>query len=242
MTANAAAIILAAGKGTRMKSGLPKVMHRLAGRPMIGHVLDNLAPLGCAPVVVVLAPGMEDVAKAVAPHPTAVQAQQLGTGHAVLAARTAINGFAGDVLVLFGDTPFISSETIGRLLARRRAVDDPAVVVLSMRLADPAEYGRLVTAADGGLDAIVEFRDADAQQRKINLCNSGIMAIDGRRLFGLLDRVGNRNAKAEYYLTDIVALARQDGAPCAIVEAPVAELIGVNSRADLAAAEALLQD
>ncbi len=242
MTASAAAIILAAGKGTRMQSSLPKVMHRLAGRPMIGHVLGNLAPLGCAPVVVVVAPGMDEVAKAVAPHPTAIQADQLGTGHAVLAARAALAGFAGDVLVLFGDAPFISSETIGRLLARRREADDPAVVVLGMRLADPAEYGRLVAGPGGTLDAIVEYRDADAARRRINLCNSGVMAIDGRRLFGLLDRVDNRNAKGEYYLTDIVAVARRGGAVCAVIEGPTAELIGVNSRADLAAAETLLQE
>jgi bifunctional UDP-N-acetylglucosamine pyrophosphorylase/glucosamine-1-phosphate N-acetyltransferase len=237
-----AAIVLAAGKGTRMKSALPKVMHAIAGRPMIGHVLANLAPLGCDPVVAVVAPGMEAVARAVAPWPTAVQTEQLGTGHAVLAAREALAGFAGDVLVLYGDTPFISTETLRRLLARRREADDPAAVVLGMRLADPGEYGRLVLGRDGGLDAIVEFRDADPEQRAIDLCNSGVMAIDGRRLFDLLDRVGNANAKGEYYLTDIVAIARRQGFACAVVEAPAEELIGVNSRADLAAAEMAFQD
>src|SRR5215470_7578153 len=237
-----AAVVLAAGKGTRMKTELPKVLHKLAGRPMIAHVLANLAPLGCERIVVVVGPGMETVAAAVAPHPTALQAEPLGTGHAVLAARAALQGFAGDVLIVYGDCPFISSATIGRLIARRRAADQPAVVVLGMRPADPAQYGRLIVGADGMLEAIVEYRDADAEQRAITLCNSGVMAIDGKRLFALLDRVGNKNAKGEYYLTDIVAIARADGAACAVVEAPADELIGINSRAELAAAEAILQN
>ena len=237
-----AAVILAAGKGTRMKSGLPKVMHAIAGRPMIGHVMASLAPLGCDPAVVVVAPGMDRVARAVAPAPVAIQHEQLGTGDAVLAAREALAGFSGDVLVLYGDTPFISTATLRRLLDRRRAADDPAVVVLGMRPDDPAEYGRLVLAGDGTLDAIVEFRDADSGQRAIGLCNSGVMAIDGRRLFGLLDQVGNANAKGEYYLTDIIAIARAQGFVCGVVEAPAEELMGINSRAELAVAEALLQD
>jgi bifunctional UDP-N-acetylglucosamine pyrophosphorylase/glucosamine-1-phosphate N-acetyltransferase len=237
-----AAVVLAAGKSTRMKTDLPKVLHRLAGRPMVQHVLDNLAPLRCEKVVVVIGPGMEAVAAAVSPHPTAVQAQPLGTAHAVLAARDALGRFTGDVLVVFGDCPFISPETIGRMLARRRAADDPAVVVLGMRPADPAEYGRLVVDSQGMLQAIVEFRDAGPAERAIGLCNSGVMAVDGKRLFGLLERVGNANAKGEYYLTDIVAIARGDGAACAVVEAPAEELIGINGRAELAAAEAILQD
>jgi bifunctional UDP-N-acetylglucosamine pyrophosphorylase/glucosamine-1-phosphate N-acetyltransferase len=238
----AAAILLAAGKGTRMKSELPKVMHRLAGRPMIDHVLANVDPLGCDPIVVVVGPGMEDVARAVAPRPTVVQMEQLGTGHATRTARSLLNGFAGDVLVLFGDSPFVSTATLQRLVERRRAGDDPAAVVLGMRLADPAQYGRLVTGADGRLEAIVEYREANAEQRRIDLCNSGVMALDGKRLFGLLDKIGNSNSKREYYLTDIVAIARAAGGSCAVVEAPAAELVGVNSRADLAAAEALLQE
>lgn len=240
-----AAIVLAAGKGTRMKSALPKVLHRIAGKPMVRHVLDSLAPLGAGPVVVVLAPGMEQVAREVAPHATAVQEHQLGTGHAVLAARAALGGganLAGDVLVLYGDTPFIATETLRRMLARRRQADEPAVVVLGMRPADPGEYGRLVLAEDGYLHAIVEAKDANAEERRIDLCNSGVMAIAGAHLFSLLDMVGNDNAKGEYYLTDIVAIARSRGLACAVVEAEVDELMGVNSRAELAAAEAILQD
>src|SRR5262245_15287204 len=237
-----AVVVLAAGKGTRMKTDLPKVLHKLAGRPMIAHVLANLAPLGCERIVVVIGPGMEGVAAAVAPHPTALQAEPLGTGHAVLAARAALQGFAGDVLIVYGDCPFITHATIAKLMARRRAVDRPAVVVLGMRPADPAQYGRLVIGADGPLAAIVEYRDANPEQRAITLCNSGVKVVDGQRLFSLLDRVGNANAKGEYYLTDIVAIARADGAACAVVEAPADELIGINSRAELAAAEAILQN
>ncbi|HLB81150.1 MAG TPA: bifunctional UDP-N-acetylglucosamine diphosphorylase/glucosamine-1-phosphate N-acetyltransferase GlmU [Dongiaceae bacterium] len=239
---SAAAVVLAAGKGTRMKSALPKVLHPLAGQPMIAHVAANLVPLACDPVVVVVAPGMAAVERAVAPWPTVVQAEQLGSGHAVMAARDRLADAAGDVLVVYGDSPFVSTESLRRLLARRRGPGRPAVVVLGMRLEDPGEYGRLILGTDGGLDAIVEYRDADADQRSINLCNSGAMAIDGSRLFDLLDRVGNANAKGEYYLTEIVAVARREGLSCAVVEAPADELLGVNSRADLAVAEAALQE
>ena len=243
-----AAIVLAAGKGTRMKSDLPKVLHPIAGRPMIGHVLASLAPLNPASVVVVVAPGMESVSKAVAPHPSVIQAEQLGTGHAVLAAKEALgqaraasDKSPGDILILYGDTPFISTATFERLLARRRAADRPAAVVLGMRPTDPGEYGRLIADGEGRLEAIVEYRDATAAQRGIGLCNSGVMAVDGALLWELLAEVGNDNAKGEYYLTDIVALARRRGLLCAAVEAPPEELVGINSRAELATAEALLQ-
>jgi len=238
----AAAIILAAGKGTRMKSHLPKVLHPIAGRPMIGHVLASLAPLGCAPIVVVVGPGMEAVSKAVAPNRTALQAEQLGTGHAALAAKAALGQREGDVLILYGDTPFISTETFEALLARRRAEDRPAAVVLGMRPGDPTGYGRLLVDGKGQLEAIVEHRDATAEERRIGLCNSGVMAVEGALLWDLLDEVGNDNAKGEYYLTDIVALARRRGRLAAAIEAPAEELVGINSRAELAAAEALLQD
>ncbi len=235
-----AAVVLAAGMGTRMKSARPKVMHAIAGRPMIGHVLANLAPLGASPVVVVVAPGMTSVAEAVKPHVTAVQEKQLGTGHAVLAARQAVGQGSGDLLILYGDTPLIATETLQRLLERRRAPDKPAVVVLGMR-ADGGEYGRLIVDAKGNLEAIVEHREANAEQRKAALCNSGVMAVDGKRIWELLDAVKNKNSKGEYYLTDIVAIARARGLSAAAVEAPANELLGINSRAELAAAEAAMQ-
>ncbi len=237
----AAAILLAAGKGTRMRSRLPKVMHRIAGRSMVGHVLDHLGPLGLSCAVVVVAPGMDDVAAEVAPHPTAIQAEQLGTGHAVGCAKAALGGFAGDVLVVYGDTPFVGTGTLQRLLDRLRQSDNPAIVVLGMRPADPSGYGRLIEGADGGLDRIVEHKDATDAERAVGLCNSGVMAIDGAILWTLIDRLDNRNAKGEFYLTDCIAHARRDGRRCAFVEAPAEELLGVNSRIELAAAEALFQ-
>jgi bifunctional UDP-N-acetylglucosamine pyrophosphorylase/glucosamine-1-phosphate N-acetyltransferase len=237
-----AAIILAAGKGTRMKSALPKVMHRIAGRSMVGHVLANLAPLQPDRVAVVVAPDMDLVKREVAPAPVAIQAEQLGTGHAVRSAREALGAFAGTVLILFGDTPFVSTATLQKLVERRAAKDEPAVVVLGMRPADAGAYGRLVLDRQGNLERIVEFKEATATERAINLCNSGVMAVDGTILWTLLDLIRNDNAKGEYYLTDIVALARADGRECAVVEAPESELLGVNSRAELAMAEALYQD
>ena len=237
-----AVVMLAAGLGTRMKSNLPKVLHPLAGRPMVAHLLGTIAALAPERVVVVIGEAMEAVAEAVAPHPTVVQSPRAGTGHAVMAARSALADFDGDVLVLYGDTPLITLPTLERLLAARRAPADPVVVVLGFHPADPAAYGRLILGPDGSLSAIVEAKDASPEHLAVGLCNSGVMAIDGARLFGLLDRVGNDNAKSEYYLTDIVHLARGDGFACGFVEGSARELIGINSRADLAAAEAVVQD
>jgi len=236
-----AAIVLAAGKGTRMRSSLPKVLHPIANRPMIEHVLAALAPLAPARIVVVVAPEMDAVAKAVAPAVTAVQHEQLGTAHAVAAAREALAGFTGDVLVLCGDAPLVTTATLAALLAERRRAPEAAAVVLGMRPADPGAYGRLVTGPDGTLEAIVEAVECTPEQRAITLCNSGMIAVDGRRLFGLLDQVGRANAKGEHYLTDIIGLAHKDGLRCRAIEAPADELLGVNSRADQAAAEAALQ-
>jgi bifunctional UDP-N-acetylglucosamine pyrophosphorylase/glucosamine-1-phosphate N-acetyltransferase len=237
-----AAIVLAAGLGTRMKSALPKVLHPVAGRPMIGHLLDRLSAFQPERTVVVVSPGMPAVAEFVAPATTVIQDPPLGTGHAVLAAREALKGFDGDVLVLCGDTPLLTAATMQEMVAARRAQGDPAVVVLGFRPDDPGEYGRLVTAGDGGLDAIVEYREADDAQREIGLCNAGIMAIDGKRLFDLLDAVSDDNAKGEYYLTDIIEIARSKGWGCAVVETDDPdEVMGVNSRAGLAEAEAAMQ-
>ncbi len=235
-----AVLILAAGQGTRMKSALPKVLHKVANRPMIGHALAAAEALKPERVIAVIGPGMESVAEAIAPVETAVQALQRGTGDAVMAARAKLNGFAGDVLVLYGDTPLTSAATLERLLAERQRTD-AAVAVIGMRPEEPGAYGRLVLGTDGALEAIVEAKDASEAQRRITLCNSGVMAIDGGQLWSLLDAVGNSNAKHEYYLTDIVGIARARGLACAAIEAPVEEMMGVNSRAELAEAEAVMQ-
>ncbi len=236
-----AAVILSAGLGTRMKSAVPKVLHPLAGRPMILHLLETLAPLGLEPLVVVVGDGMDEVAETVKPHPIVVQKPALGTGHAVLAAKEALGDFSGDVLVLFGADPLITPETITRLLAARRESPEPAVVVLGFEATEPGDYGRLILSGYGALQAIIEARDATPEQLEICLCNSGIMAIDAKHLWRLLDRVGNDNAKGEYYLTDIIALACDDGLHCAVVEGIEEELMGIDSRADLACAEAAVQ-
>ena len=237
-----AAIVLAAGLGTRMESRLPKVLHPLAGRPMIGHLMETLAGMDLERILVVVGDDMEAVAEAVAPHPTVVQKERLGTGHAVRTACEAVDGFDGTVLVLYADAPLISRQTLMRMLEARRRAPGPAVVVLGFRPSDPGPYGRLIVGADGTLQAIVEAGDATPEQGAIALCNAGVMAIDAAPLPGLLERIGRDNAKGEVYLTDIVAIARADGLACAVVEGDEAELIGVNSRADLARAEAVVQE
>jgi bifunctional UDP-N-acetylglucosamine pyrophosphorylase/glucosamine-1-phosphate N-acetyltransferase len=241
-----AAIILAAGLGTRMRSNLPKVLHPLAGRPMLNYLLDTLSELDLARAVVVVGDGMDAVAEAAHPHPTVVQKQQLGTGHAVLSARGALadkaEDFDGDVLVLFGADPLIEAQTIARMIEARRSEARPSIVVLGFEAYAPGAYGRLIVAGDGSLDAIVEANDATPEQLEIPLCNSGVMLIDGARLWSLLERVGDANAKGEYYLTDIIALARQDGLHCAVVTGDEEELLGVDDRADLACAEAYVQN
>ncbi|MGK9237071.1 bifunctional UDP-N-acetylglucosamine diphosphorylase/glucosamine-1-phosphate N-acetyltransferase GlmU [Inquilinus limosus] len=237
-----ACLILAAGKGTRMKSDRPKVMHEIAGRSMLGHVAAAAQALAPERIVVVVGPGMEAVSRSVAPLPTVVQPDQKGTGDAVRVALPAIEGFQGDVIVLFGDTPLLSPATLERLVEARRAAEDPAVVVLGMRPADPAQYGRLVLTGDGGLDRIVEFSEASEFERQIGLCNAGIMTFDGRRLPELIADLKADNAKGEFFLTDAVAAARARGWACSVVEGDPAEVMGINSRVELAEAEAILQD
>jgi bifunctional UDP-N-acetylglucosamine pyrophosphorylase / glucosamine-1-phosphate N-acetyltransferase len=236
-----AVVILAAGQGTRMQSTRPKVLHRIAHRPMIQHVLAAVEPLAPARRIVVVAPGMDDVAAAAAPFETVVQSEARGTGDAVACARRALEGFAGDVLVLAGDVPLVTAETLHRLLDERRRAPRAAAVVAGMRPAAPGLYGRMVMSGDGMLDAIVEARDCTPAQRAITFCNAGLWAIDGALLFGLLDAVGTDNVKGERYLTDIVGVARARDLPCRAIEAPADEMVGVNSRAELAAAEALMQ-
>ncbi len=235
-----AAIILAAGQGSRMQSDLPKVLHRLAGVPLVGHALAAARQLDPAQVVVVVGHGADAVRRAVAgldPEARiAHQPEQLGTGHAVAQALPLLEGFEGRVIVLYGDTPFTRPETLAAMLAH-----PAAVVVLGFEAADPGRYGRLVATAEGGLERIVEYKDASEAERAITLCNSGVMALDAGLLRALLGRLGNDNAAGEYYLTDLVALARAEGRPVAVVTCEEAETLGINTRAELADAEARFQ-
>ncbi len=237
-----AAIILAAGQGTRMQSDLPKVMHELAGAPLFAHALASARSIAPELQVLVVGHGAGQVAAAAQTiDPDIViaeQSEQLGTAHAVAQARSALNGFSGDVVVLYGDTPFISPDTLAAMLTARR--DGSDVVVLGFEAADPGRYGRLVTQGDDLL-RIVEYKDATEAERALSLCNSGVVCADATTLFELIEEVGNDNASGEYYLTDIVALARARGRTATAVTCPEAETLGVNSRADLAAAEAVFQ-
>ncbi len=206
---------------------------------MIHHVLATALAAGAARRVVVLAKGMDDVAKAVAPAEIAIQDPPMGTGHAVLAARDVLENFEGRVAVLFADTPLVS---VANIEAVEAAMDDGAAIgVLGFRPADPAMYGRLIVATGGGLERIVEFKDATPEQRTVGFCNSGIMIIEGRHLFRLLDKVGNANAQGEYYLTEIVAVARAQGLRVVTAEARPEDVMGVDHRLALSKAEAIMQ-
>ena len=239
-----ATIILAAGKGTRMNSKLHKVLHPIAGRPMIRHLMASAARLGSTRTVVVIGEWREQVREVVGDEVHyAVQDDQLGTGHAVAQAKEALADHEGDVLVLYGDVPFVRTETMEAMCARLHGDDRPAVVVLGFRPADTRAYGRIIAAEDGRIDRMVEHGDATEEERACRLCNSGVMAVKSSELFDLLDRVGNDNAKGEYYLTDIVNLANEDGRTCAVVEtADEDEVTGINSRLELAEAEQQWQD
>jgi bifunctional UDP-N-acetylglucosamine pyrophosphorylase / glucosamine-1-phosphate N-acetyltransferase len=241
-----AAIILAAGSGTRMKSAIPKVMHPVAGRPMITHLLEALKPLAPLATVVVIGPRMEAVARFVEPGESAVQDPPLGTGDAVrvgldtLAGGLAPNGPIEDLLVLFGDTPLLTADSLSSLLNERRRTD-AAIVVAALRPGDPSGYGRLVFGPDGGLERIVEAADATAEELAIGLVNGGIMAMAARHAADLVAALDRDNAKSEFYLTDIVSIARRRGLGCQKLKLPTEELVGVNDRSDLAAAEELMQ-
>jgi len=237
-----AAIILAAGKGTRMKSDLHKVLHPVAGRPMLGHLTDAVAALGAKRTVIVAGAGREQVEAFAQPLglAVAVQADQLGTAHAVRQAEAALDGFDGDVLILYGDVPLVTAETMARMVARLHEEDAPAIVVLGFRPDQTLAYGRIV-AEHGRILKMVEHKDASIEERALNLCNSGLMAVRSVDLWRLLAQVGNQNAAGEYYLPDIVMLANAEGRVSAVIEADPDEVAGVNSRAELAEVEALWQ-
>ncbi|UWQ22808.1 bifunctional UDP-N-acetylglucosamine diphosphorylase/glucosamine-1-phosphate N-acetyltransferase GlmU [Jannaschia sp. W003] len=238
----AALIVLAAGQGSRMKSERPKVLHEVAGAPLLRHALLSGAALEPVRTVVVVGHGGEAVETALRGFDedavVAVQTEQRGTAHAVAQARGALEGFDGDAFVLYGDTPFIEGETLQRMAEARAAGAD--VVVLGFEAADPMRYGRLVTDGDR-LERIVEFKDATEAERAIRLCNSGVMACDAATMFSLIAEVGDDNASGEFYLTDLPALAAKRGLSARVVVCDESETLGVNTRMDLAAAEAAFQ-
>ncbi len=234
-------IVLAAGLGTRMNSDLPKVLHPLAGVPMLHHALAAGRALEPSRVVVVTGHGADAVARSARDFDDAcdcvVQEPQLGTAHAVAQAAPLLADAPGEAIVLYGDTPFVRPETLKEMLAARV---DHAVVFLGFIAADPARYGRFVTM-DDQLLKIVEYKDATAAERAITLCNSGVVCAEAKTLFRLVASVGNKNASGEYYLTDLVELARAEGLPVGFVTCPETETLGINTRAQLAAAEAAFQ-
>jgi bifunctional UDP-N-acetylglucosamine pyrophosphorylase / glucosamine-1-phosphate N-acetyltransferase len=236
------AIVLAAGEGTRMRSSKPKVLHAVAGKPMLAHVLDVAAGAGIAHVAAVIGPDRADVAQVARESVPDVQVfeqrERLGTAHAVLAAREALQMHRADVLVLFGDNPLIRVETL--MAMRARLAQGAAVAALGFMTADPTGYGRFIVE-DGELIAIREHKDASEEERQIRLCNGGMMALAGPHALAILERIGNDNAQKEYYLTDAIAVARSLDLVCAAVVVPEEETLGVNDRVQLATAEAVLQ-
>jgi bifunctional UDP-N-acetylglucosamine pyrophosphorylase/glucosamine-1-phosphate N-acetyltransferase len=236
-----AAIILAAGQGTRMKSALPKVLHRIAGLPLLGHVVLALKAAGVERVVVVTSAAGQDVRDYAASlgAQSAIQQQQLGTGHAAASAGEALKDFSGTLLIINGDTPLITADTIGECL---KAQAGTGLALLAFEARDPAAYGRVLRGADGFLDRIVEYKDATESQRAVTLCNGGCYAADAKNFFRWTSALKNDNAQKEYYLTDVPALARADGVACAIAVTDEISVSGVNSRAELAEAEKKFQE
>ncbi|MBQ2260432.1 MAG: bifunctional UDP-N-acetylglucosamine diphosphorylase/glucosamine-1-phosphate N-acetyltransferase GlmU [Loktanella sp.] len=237
-----ALIILGAGLGTRMNSDLPKVLHQIAGAPMLVHAMQAGQSLDPARCVIVAGYEAAQVEKAALAHDpdvsVVVQDEQLGTAHAVAQAKAALADFDGDALVLYGDTPFIRPDTLAAMIEARQTHD---IVVLGFEAEDPGRYGRLIVQNDA-LDRIVEFKDASEDERAVTLCNSGVIAANSATLFSLIDAVGNDNAAGEYYLTDIVGIARARGLTATVVECAEAETLGINSRFELAQAEAVFQN
>ena len=231
-----AVVILAAGQGTRMRSDTHKVLHPIASRPLLLHLLDCVDGLGADKRVVVVGKGREQVEKAIANRNVSVafQAEQKGTGHAVQQAADALAGYDGPVLILYGDTPFVEAETLGRMLDRLDGDDGPGVVVLASCPPDPLKYGRIILGEGDRIEKMVEYKDATEEERAVRLCNSGMMAVRARDLFRWLDKVGNDNAAGEYYLPDVVNIAAAEGREAVVIEGDPYETAGVNSRAELA--------
>jgi bifunctional UDP-N-acetylglucosamine pyrophosphorylase / glucosamine-1-phosphate N-acetyltransferase len=241
-----ACVILAAGKGTRMRGSLPKVMHAVAHKPMLMHVIDAAREMKAEKIITVTAPDMHAVRDAVTKQygnkvENILQLEARGTADAVRAAETALKGFSGIVLILYGDAPLVCPSILSQAITALNNDPKVALAVIGMQVHSPNAYGRLVRNAKGELERIVEVRDASETEKTITLCNSGIMAVRGELLFSLLAKVTNNNAKGEYYLTDLAQLARKDNHRCAVVTGDAGELLGVNSRTELASAEAIMQ-
>jgi bifunctional UDP-N-acetylglucosamine pyrophosphorylase/glucosamine-1-phosphate N-acetyltransferase len=229
-------VILAAGQGTRMRSDTHKVLHPIARRPMLLHLLSTVEAIGPERRVIVVGKGREQLERALDGHGVelALQAEQKGTGHAVQMAEKTLAGFDGPVLILYGDTPFVTEATLVRMLDRLAADDDPGVVVLASSPADGKTYGRVILGEGDRISKMVEYKDANEAERAVKLCNSGMMAVGSRDLFRWLTKVGNANAAKEYYLPDIVMIAKDEGRAPVAIEGEPFETAGVNSRAELA--------
>ena len=231
-----AVVILAAGQGTRMRSDTHKVLHPIASQPLLLHLLDRVDGLGASKRVVVVGKGRDQVERTLSERDVAVahQAEQKGTGHAVLQAKDSLSGYDGAVLVLYGDTPFVEPATLARMLERLNGADGPGIVVLASKPADPGAYGRIILGEGDRIAKMVEYRDATPEEREVRLCNSGMMAIRAPDLLRWLGQVKNDNAAGEYHLPDIVNIAATEGREAVVIEGDPYETAGVNSRAELA--------
>lgn len=237
MNQNRAAIILAAGMGTRMKSSIPKVMHNVAGRPMVNHVITACEKTEINNINVIVGPNMDTLSSSVSPHKTIIQDDRNGTGGAAKIAQKNLNEFEGSIFILNGDGPFITPGTLHNL---EQASQKTGLAVLGCEFDNPHGYGRFIT--DGyHVTAIVEEKDCTDDQRQIHLANTGVYCVSGKHLFNWLNKVTNDNAQGEYYLTDIVAIAAQEGVQCAYATAEEYEVMGINDRAQLAQAEKIMQ-
>ena len=231
-----AVVVLAAGQGTRMRSDTHKVLHPIASRPLLLHLLDTVRALGAETRVVVVGKGRDQVERAVDGQGVAIahQAEQKGTAHAVQQAREALDAYDGPVLILYGDTPFVQAGTLKRMLDRLDGDDGPGIVVLGSCPEDPKAYGRIILGEGDRIAKMVEYRDATPEEKAVRLCNSGMMALRSRDLFRWLERVGNDNAAGEYYLPDVVNVGAAEGREAVVIEGDPYETAGVNSRAELA--------
>ncbi len=234
MKRKVAAIILGAGKGTRMHSDKPKVLMPVCGKSMIERIVSTLKTIPTDEIVTVISPDGQDVANAVKPFPTCVQDKQLGTGHAVNCAKNLLQDFDGTVLVVFGDTPLITKKTFERAI--NKVEEGYSVVVLGFRPKEAGRYGRLVMKGDE-LDRIVEYKDASDEERAIDFCNSGFMSFDGKHLFNILSKIGNQNMAGEFYLTDAVTVAKQMGLKCTAFAGDAEEVASANTLEELAQLE-----